>query len=135
MAHVRYTAIQPLLEAGRIDHLAVKEVAAGTGQHPATIYRWLRRYREERHQTALIPVKRGVEPGHSRLQPEVEAIIHAAIKDRYLTRNRVKATQLLREVALKCRSAGVPYRLPSHNTRFRQNVLNVMIDGRSRLRR
>jgi len=108
VAHVRYRAIQPLLEAGRIDNLALKEVAAGTGRHPATIYRWLRRYREEKHQTALIPVKPGVEPGHSRLQSEVVAIIHAAIQERYLTRTRVKATQLHRDVALKCRSAGLP---------------------------
>ena len=132
VAQVRYAAIKPLLEAVRIDRFALKQAAAGTGRHPATIYRWLRRYREERHQTALIPVKRGVEPWHSRLQPEVEAIIDAAIKDRYLTRNRVKATQLNRDVALKCRSAGLP--IPHVNTvrnRISRIEPRTLVEGRS----
>ena len=64
VAQMRYEAIKPLLEAPCIDRRVLKEVAAGTGRHPATINRWLKRYRQERHQTALIPAKRGVEPGH-----------------------------------------------------------------------
>jgi putative transposase len=38
----------------------------------------------------------------------VEAIIHAAIQERYLTRNRRKATHVHQEVARKCRAAGLP---------------------------
>lgn len=132
VAQVRYAAIKPLLEAPRIDSLILKEVAAGSGRHPATIYRWLKLYREERQQTALIPVKRGVEPGHGRLQPEVDAIISAAIKERYLTRNRVKATQLHRDVVLKCRSAGLP--IPHVNT-IRNRISRIeprtVVEGRS----
>lgn len=83
-------------------------MAGKTGRHQATIYRWLKRYEQERQQTALIPAKRGVDPGQSRLKPEVDAMIDAAIKERYLTQNRIKATQLYIDVQLKCRSAGLP---------------------------
>ncbi|HEY2856896.1 MAG TPA: Mu transposase C-terminal domain-containing protein [Terracidiphilus sp.] len=113
-AQMRYEAIQPLLEAPRMDAHVLQEVARKTGRHQATIYRWLKRYRQEAQQTALIPAKRGVEPGHNRLKPEIDAIIQAAIQERYLTRNRVKATPLHRDVALKCRSAGLP--VPHVNT-------------------
>jgi putative transposase len=131
-AQMRYAAVRPLLELPRIDSIVLKEVAASSGRHPATIYRWLKRYREERHQTALIPVKRGVEPGHVRLQPEVDAIISAAIKDRYLTRNRVNATHLHRDIALNCRSAGLP--VPHVNTvrnRISRLAPRTVVEGRS----
>jgi putative transposase len=132
VAQIRFEAIKPLLEAARSDTRALKDVAAGTGRHQATIYRWMKRYREEREQTALIPAKRGVEPGHSRLKPEVEAVIDAAVKERYLTRNRLKATQLHRDVALKCRSAGLP--VPHVNT-VRKRISHIpartLVEGRS----
>jgi putative transposase len=129
---MRYEAIQPLLEAPRIDVHVLKDVAARTGRHQATVYRWLKRYGRERQQTALIPAKRGVEPGHCRLRPEVEAIVNAAIKERYLTRNRVKATQLHRDVALKCRSARLP--VPHVNTvrnRISRIEPRTLVEGRS----
>ncbi len=132
VAQTRYEAIKPLLEAPRIDMQVLKEVAAGSGRHPATIYRWLKRYRQERLQAALIPAKRGVEPGHSRLQPEAEALIGSVITERYLTPNRVKATQLHRDVALKCRSAGLP--IPHVNT-VRNRISRIeprkLVEGRS----
>ena len=132
VAQMRYHAVKPLLEAPRINSQVLKEVAAGTGRHPSTIYRWLQRYRQEGQQTALIPAKTGVEPGHSRLKPEVEAIIGAAIKERYLTRNRVRATQLQRDIALRCRSAGVP--VPHVNT-IRNRISHIeprtLVEGRS----
>ena len=130
-AQTRYEAIHPLLEAPRMDAHVMKEVARKTGRHQATIYRWLERYRQEEQQTALIPAKRGVEPGHSRLKPEIDAIIKAAIQERYLTRNRVKATQLHRDVALKCRSAGLP--VPHVNTlrnRISQLAPRTLVEGR-----
>lgn len=130
-AQMRYEAITPLLEAPRMDARVVKEVAARTGRHDATIYRWLKRYRQEGQQTALIPAKRGVEPGYRRLKPEVEAIVQAAIQERYLTPNRVKATQLHRDVALKCRLAGLS--APHVNTvrsRISQIEPRTRVEGR-----
>ena len=99
-AQMRYEAVKPLLAAPRIDHKVLMEVAASTGRHQATIYRWLRRYQQEGRQTALIPAKRGVQPGHRRLRPEAETIVSAAIEERYLTPNRLNAAQLHRDVAL-----------------------------------
>jgi putative transposase len=132
VAQMRYQAVKPLLEAPRISSQVLKEVAASTGRHQATIYRWLQRYKQEGQQTALIPAKRGVDPGHSRLQLEVEAIISSAIKERYLTRNRVKVTQLHRDVALKCRTAGLP--APHVNTvRNRISYIEprTLVEGRA----
>jgi putative transposase len=113
-AQKRLAAIRPLLEAEKISTEFVMEIAAAAGRHPATIYRWLNRYRQEGVQTALIPAKRGPVPGSGRLGPEVEAIINAVIKERYLTRNRLKSTQIHRNVALKCRAANLP--IPHVNT-------------------
>ncbi|MEO8129821.1 MAG: Mu transposase C-terminal domain-containing protein [Bryobacteraceae bacterium] len=108
VAQMRYEAVKPLLAAPRTGSNVLKEVAARTGRHQSTIYRWLRRYQREGQQTALIPARTGVNPGHSRLRPEAETIIGAAIEERYLTPNRLNAAQLHRDVALKCRSAGIP---------------------------
>jgi putative transposase len=105
-AQKRYEIIKPLV--GEQKPGLVKEVAAAAGRHLATIYRWLKRYDQEPEQTALIPAKPGTVPGSTLLAPEVEAIIRAAIEERYLTRNRRKPTHVHQEVALKCRAAGVP---------------------------
>ena len=132
VAQMRYQAVKPLLEAPRISSQVLKEVAASTGRHQATIYRWLQRYKQEGQQTALLPAKRGVDPGHSRLQLEVEAIISSAIKERYLTPNRVKVTQFYRDVALKCRTAGLP--APHVNT-VRNRISHIeprtLVEGRA----
>ena len=114
VAQKRYETLQPLLGAEKVDAGLLKEVAAAAGRHQATIYRWLKRYKQEAEQTALIPAKKGALPGSGRLAPEVEAIINAAIKERFLARNRLKSTHLHREVATKCRSANLP--MPHVNT-------------------
>lgn len=132
VAQMRYQAVKPLLEAPVSAAQVVKEIAASTGRHPATIYRWVQRYKQEGLQTGLIPAKRGVDPGHCRLRPEVEAIIGAAIEERYLTRNRIKATQLHRDITLNCRSAGLP--VPHVNTvrnRISGLAPRTVVEGRS----
>ena len=107
-AQKRYETIQPLLEAPQIHAALLEKIATQTGRHPATLYRWLQRYRQEGEQTALIPAKRGSQPGQRRLLPEVEAVIQAAIQERYLQRNRIRATKLHTEIERKCRAAGLP---------------------------
>jgi putative transposase len=131
IAEARYEAIKPLLQGDLIDKTLLNDLAEKAGRHPATIYRWLRRYRQENEQTALIPAKRGVEAGRGRLKPEVEAILIAAIRDRYLKQSRVTPAKLHKDVARMCRAAGFPS--PHENTvrnRVKRLLQRTVVEAR-----
>lgn len=94
VAQQRYSVISPLLGIEGQSRSVVEQRAQAAGVDPVTVYRWLRRYKEQGEVIALVPIKRGWSKGRPRISDAVEAVIGEALKDFYLTDQKpnVKAT-------------------------------------------
>lgn len=73
----------------------------------ATLFRWLKRFREDGRTSALLPSPRGPRRGMQPLDPDVEAIVSRLFKDLYATRRKPTKTRFWREVAADCKDLGL----------------------------
>lgn len=101
VAKTRYEAIKPLLES-ETSRRAVEARAAEIQVDPATLYRWLSRYRSVDAISALIPFKRGWRTGRYRISEASEGIIRKVIEDFYLKPERPSDQKVVREVHRIC---------------------------------
>lgn len=101
IAQARYEAIRPLLGADQ-SRTAVEARAAEVDVNPATLYRWLSRYRSMDAVSALIPFKRGWRRGNYRIGEAAEGVIREVIKDFYLKPERPSSQKVVREVHRIC---------------------------------
>ncbi|GKT13153.1 hypothetical protein AVHY2522_00015 [Acidovorax sp. SUPP2522] len=110
VAQARYAAIQPLIKSSEQSRSEVEERAMQMGVSPATLYRWLARYRSLDAVSGLIPYKRGWKAGKGRIPSAVDAIIQEVIVNFYLTPERPTSQKVVREVHRLCemRSVGKP---------------------------
>lgn len=102
IAQIRYEAIQPLLRAPDQSRSAVEARAAEVNVNPATLYRWLSRYRSMDAISALIPFKRGWKTGNYRIGEAAEGVIRKVIQDFYLKPERPSSQKVVREVHRIC---------------------------------
>lgn len=102
VAQTRYEAIRPLLESSDQSRSAVEARAAQIEVNPATLYRWLSRYRSMDAISALIPFKRGWKTGNYRIGDAAEGIIRQIIQDFYLKPERPSPQKVVREVHRIC---------------------------------
>lgn len=88
-------------------------VAAATelGCGPTHAYALLRRYLADARLTSLLPRRRGPERGISLLDENVDAVIREVIDTLYLTRQRPRIVDLVKEVRRRCMAEGL--RVPS----------------------
>jgi putative transposase len=70
-------------------------------------YRLLQRYQADPRLTNLLPAPRGRKHGDRRLTSIVEEIIHTAIDEVYLTRQKPGLTALLGDIRRRCRALGI----------------------------
>ena len=98
----RFEAIKPLLDNPVRSRAATEVIAKQVGTHVATLYKWLKLFQEAQHVSVLIPLKRGLKQGTSRLTQEQDAIIDAAIEDVYLNKLRRRAQSVVTEVQRRC---------------------------------
>jgi putative transposase len=106
-AHERFEIIRPLLDDPDWTRAKVRTRAEAAGRHPATLYRWLEQYQRGGRVSTLVPTKRGMERGQSRLAPDVEAVLSATIDEVYLTTQKRSVSYTCNEVARRCRNAGL----------------------------
>lgn len=102
VAQTRYEAIRPLLESSDQSRSAVEARAAEVEVNPATLYRWLSRYRSMDAISALIPFKRGWKTGNYRIGDAAEGVIREVIQDFYLKPERPSPQKVVREVHRIC---------------------------------
>lgn len=103
----RYEQIRPLLEVADLSRRAVEARANEVKVDPATLYRWISRYRSMDAVSALIPFKRGWKTGNYRLSNHVETLIGKVIKEYYLTPERPSVQKTVHEVRRHCHLKGV----------------------------
>lgn len=122
LAQQRFEAIRPLLFDSHRTRSRVGQRAEEAGYHVSTVYEWLRAYEETGRISALIPEKRGPDPGGTKLADDVEAIITSAIDDFYLNKQRYTATDVANEVQLRCKRNNLP---PPHSNTVRNRIRQV----------
>ncbi len=118
-AQRRFALIRPLLAAPVRSRESVAEVAAASGVHLTTVYRWIRLYESTGRVSSLVPSKRDGGRGRSRLDSEVEKIVRATIEDFYLSRQQRSMQKTCTEVERRCRNAGVA---PPHPNTVRNRI-------------
>jgi putative transposase len=101
VAQMRYEAIRPLLDMEQ-SRSAVEARAVEVEVNPATLYRWLSRYRSMDAISALIPFKRGWKTGNYRIGEATEGVIRQVIQDFYLKPERPSPQKVVREVHRIC---------------------------------
>ncbi|MEE4212813.1 MAG: helix-turn-helix domain-containing protein [Parvularcula sp.] len=74
----------------------------------STLFRWIKRFREEGRTSTMLPSSRGPRPGMQPLDPAVEEIVARHFKDFYAARRKPTKTQFWREVSADCRAKGFP---------------------------
>lgn len=79
------------------------DVAAELGISRATLFRWLKRFRQDDRASALINRKAGRRPGIDAFDPDVKVIVDEAIRTFYATSERPSLTRLWKHVSLYCR--------------------------------
>lgn len=122
-ANRRFNLIRPLLAASRRTAEMVKQVAASTGVHSVTIYRWINSFERTGKVSALLPNRGNGGKGQSRLSPEVEEIARATIEDFYLNKQKRSVQSTVSEVERRCRQANLT--APHANTiRHRINAVS-----------
>lgn len=107
VARARFEAIKPLLD-GDSNSAEVEGRARTTGISRATLYRWLRTYLQNGTLAALLPTRHGAAAGQKRLPDEIEYVISAALKTRYLSEQRIRPAKIAREVMAECSRLDIP---------------------------
>lgn len=130
-ARERSRVIEPLVRGPHRSVADVRNAAREYGVSVATVYRWISRYERTGTVASLLPDKSGGGEGKSRIQPEVEKIIEHYIKERYLTRQKPKASVIIEDVRAACYRAKLP--MPHGNTiRARLKRIPGRISAKSR---
>jgi putative transposase len=91
----------------RLSEIDVEAACAALGVSRATLFRWLKRFRDEGRTSALLPRRPGPPQGMAPLAPNVLAVVERHFQDFYATRRRPTRTRLWREIAADCRTAGL----------------------------
>lgn len=130
IAQKRYAVIAPLLGIDGQARSVVEQRAKDAGVDAVTVYRWLRRYKEQGEVTALIPLKRGWGKGRSRISEGVEKVIAETINDFYLTEQRPDVASTVYEVKRRCKALKLS---PPTVSTVRTRIKNI--PERTRLRK
>lgn len=122
IAQRRAAALAPLMAADQPPRREVTAVAKHLGIHVATAYRWMSKLKNGGEIADLAPHRPSGGRGGSRIDPLAEALIREAVEDRYLQPQRPLVSQVMRDIELACRRAGV---VAPHANTVRRRVADL----------
>jgi putative transposase len=91
----------------RPSQAAIRDAMEELGTSRATLFRWLRRFRESGRTSSLLPRPTGPGLGVQPFDPPVLAIVERHFEQLYATRRKPTLTRLWREIAADCRAVGL----------------------------
>lgn len=113
-ARRRHAAIRELAETPGRTRADAEATAAVLGFDISFVYKLLARYQADPRVTSMLPGRRGRRDGDLALAAEVDEVIQAAIDEMFLTRQRVRVSDLVTEIRRRCWTLGLPR--PSRKT-------------------
>ena len=131
MADERARLLAPLAEAPSCSVADIGRVARQLNLSRASVYRLLRRFRQQLLATSLLPGPPGRKTGRILLLEAQERILRQTIEAFYLTPQRPSIAALYRAVCLNCQLANTE--APSYKT-VRARVQGIDLRRRTRLR-
>lgn len=99
--------IDPLLDPYVKSSEVIDDIIRQSGASRATLFRWLRIYRNTGLLSSLLPAKRNGGRGRGRLPQDVEAIIHDRIENFYLTDQQPSIIETAKEIRRLCSNSGL----------------------------
>ena len=105
-AQRRAEVLAKLPERPSGDQISDAMAALGVGR--TTLFRWLKRFREDARTSSLAPRRRGPNSGMRPLEPDILVIVEEHFREFYATRRRPTLTRFWAEIAADCRRAGLP---------------------------
>ena len=85
----------------------VQSAIGELGISRATLFRWLKRFRQDDRTSTLLPRRRGPNSGMQPLNSAVLTLVEGHFEKLYATRRKPTLTRFQREVAADCRAAGL----------------------------
>jgi putative transposase len=85
----------------------VEATARALGFGPTRVYRLLRRYSLDPCLTSLLPRPAGRARGFSRCTKEIDALVDRSIEELYLSHQRPKVMDLVRDIRARCHALGL----------------------------
>ncbi|WP_245504863.1 Mu transposase C-terminal domain-containing protein [Aquabacter spiritensis] len=113
-ARRRHAAIRAFAELPDRTRADAEATAAVLGFDISFVYKLLARYQADPRVTSMLPGRRGRRSGDLVLAAEVDEVIQAAIDETFLTRQRVRVSDLVTEIRRRCWTLGLPR--PSRKT-------------------
>ena len=107
-ARERLRIIQPILSGEVRGTAATREIAKNSGYGIATIYRWVKTFKNSGLLSDLLSDKPGWRSGKWRLNDEVEAIIKERIENFYMTDQKRSIASTVESINRLCKNAGLP---------------------------
>lgn len=106
-AQRRFKIIEKLVDDPEPSRAACDAHAKSHGVSTSTLYRWLADYRATRQISALVPQRRGPKKGTRRIDENAELVMRSVFEDKFLTKQRHSAADVVVEVHRQCRRAGI----------------------------
>lgn len=113
-AQERASVLAPLLTSSHPSREQAAAAAEALGVHVATVYRWVRKLKMGGEIADLAPHRPTGGRGQFRIDPLAEALIRENVERRYLQPQRPLVSQIMRDIELACRRAGIT--VPHANT-------------------
>ena len=114
LAQHRAAALAPMLSIERSSRKQASAAAEALGIHVATVYRWVKKLKASGEIADLAPHRPSGGRGRARIDPLADALIRESVERRYLQPQRPLVSQIMRDIELACRRAGVT--VPHANT-------------------
>jgi putative transposase len=108
LAMEREAVIRPLAEQARLSMAVIEDAVARLRLSRSVLYDLVRRYRQRPQTSSLLPWKRGRGASVHFLEKEREELLHACIRDFYLTPERPSLAALEREVRRRFAESQLP---------------------------
>nr|WP_315155672.1 Mu transposase C-terminal domain-containing protein [uncultured Flavobacterium sp.] len=118
LAQRRFEIIKPLLESTRNLEL-VKKISNESKISVATLYRWIKLYKDYGTISAILGKPKTGGKGDSRLDTEQEEIIKKYLKSTYLNNSRTSKNKTIRLIVAECHSKNIT---PPHENTIRNRI-------------
>jgi putative transposase len=121
LAQKRFEIIKPILDnSGNIE--LVKEISKESKKSIATLYRWVKLYKDYGTISAILGKPKTGGKGRSRLEPEQDEIIKKYIKSTFLNSSRTSIKKTIRLIIAECYDKNIQ---PPHSNTIRSRIKNL----------